>query len=156
MHYYNIISWLLAEVKWDKRSSSLKESFSLGSSQLLPGGKTYRENAVHEDAVGSVDEWDSAKIQGRRNETKGGHNFLQKLEVKCYLWVIFSKFFLKIDKKIICKKLRRGPKLEGCAFANFGNSSGTEEEVSPKRVKIGRKKNQCCRDWESNPGPVDN
>ena len=95
MHYYNIISWLLAEVKWDKRSSSLKESFSLGSSQLLPGGKTYRENAVHEDAVGSVDEWDSAKIQGRRNETKGDHNFLQKLEVKCYLWVSFSKCFFK-------------------------------------------------------------
>ena len=23
-------------------------------------------------------------------------------------------------------KIRRGPKLEGCAFANFGNSSGTE------------------------------
>ena len=25
-------------------------------------------------------------------------------------------------------KIRRGPKLEGCAFANFGNSSGTEGE----------------------------
>ena len=24
------------------------------------------------------------------------------------------------------QKIRRGPKLEGCAFANFGNSSGTE------------------------------
>ena len=26
------------------------------------------------------------------------------------------------------KKIRRGPKLEGCAFTNFGNSSGTEGE----------------------------
>ena len=25
-------------------------------------------------------------------------------------------------------KIHRGPKLEGCAFANFGNSSGTEGE----------------------------
>ena len=35
---------------------------------------------------------------------------------------------------------RRGPKLEGCAFANFGNSSGTEEEPSQKREKNGWKK----------------
>ena len=26
------------------------------------------------------------------------------------------------------RKIRRGPKLEGCAFTNFGNSSGTEGE----------------------------
>ena len=26
------------------------------------------------------------------------------------------------------KKIHRGPKLESCAFANFGNSSGTEGE----------------------------
>ena len=26
----------------------------------------------------------------------------------------------------IQKKIRRGPKLESCAFANFGNSSGTD------------------------------
>ena len=25
-------------------------------------------------------------------------------------------------------KIRRDPKLQGCAFANFGNSSGTEGE----------------------------
>ena len=37
-------------------------------------------------------------------------------------------------------KIPRGPKLEGCAFANFGNSSGTEEEPSQKREKNGRKK----------------
>ena len=36
-------------------------------------------------------------------------------------------------------KIRRGPKLEGCAFANFGNSSGTEEEPSQKREKNGEK-----------------
>ena len=50
------------------------------------------------------------------------------------------------------------PKLEGCAFANFGNSSGTGGESSQKREKNGEKKknNQCCRDRESNPGPVDN
>ena len=55
-------------------------------------------------------------------------------------------------------KIRRGPKLEGCAFVNFGNSSGTEGEPSQKREKNGEKKknNQCCRDRESNPGPVDN
>ena len=35
------------------------------------------------------------------------------------------------------KKIRRGPKLEGCAFANFGNSSGTEGEPSQKRDKNG-------------------
>ena len=29
----------------------------------------------------------------------------------------------------------RGPKLEGCAFANFGNSSGTEWELNKKRDK---------------------
>ena len=45
------------------------------------------------------------------------------------------------------KKIRRGPKLEGCAFANFGNSSGTEGEPNQKR---GKKKKK------SNPGPVDN
>ena len=33
------------------------------------------------------------------------------------------------------KKIRRGPKLEGCAFANFGNSSGTEENRVKKREK---------------------
>ena len=27
-------------------------------------------------------------------------------------------------------KIRRGPKLEGYAFANFGNSSGTEGEAA--------------------------
>ena len=30
-------------------------------------------------------------------------------------------------------KIRKGPKLEGCAFANFGNSSGTEVEPSQKK-----------------------
>ena len=38
------------------------------------------------------------------------------------------------------KKICRGPKLEGCAFANFGNSSGTKGEPSQKREKNGRKK----------------
>ena len=32
----------------------------------------------------------------------------------------------KNTKKVY--KIHRGPKLEGCAFANFGNSSGTEGE----------------------------
>ena len=36
-------------------------------------------------------------------------------------------------------KIRRGPKLEGCAFVNFGNSSGTEEEPSQKREKWEKK-----------------
>ena len=30
--------------------------------------------------------------------------------------------------------------MEGCAFANFGNSSGTEGETSQKREKIGEEK----------------
>ena len=30
--------------------------------------------------------------------------------------------------------------MEGCAFANFGNSSGTEEEPSQKREKMGEKR----------------
>ena len=38
-------------------------------------------------------------------------------------------------KKKNRQKIRRGPKLEGCAFANFGNSSGTEGEPSQKRGK---------------------
>ena len=37
-------------------------------------------------------------------------------------------------------KIRKGPKLEGCAFVNFGNSSGTERDPSKKREKNGRKK----------------
>ena len=40
---------------------------------------------------------------------------------------------------MFAKKIRRGPKLEGCAFANFGNSSGKEEESSQKREKNGGK-----------------
>ena len=38
------------------------------------------------------------------------------------------------------QKLSRGPKLGGCAFANLGNSSGTEEEPSQKREKKRGKK----------------
>ena len=33
--------------------------------------------------------------------------------------------------KVADKKIRRGPKLEGYAFANFGNSSETEGESRP-------------------------
>ena len=49
-----------------------------------------------------------------------------------------SKFvcnFVREDIKEMMSKIRRGPKLEGCAFTNFGNSSGTEEEsrVSAQR-----------------------
>ena len=32
-------------------------------------------------------------------------------------------------------KIRRGPKLEGCTFANFGNSSETEGESRPFKKK---------------------
>ena len=75
------------------------------------------------------------------------------MEKTITIQVYFPHFNLKFSKKI-----RRGPKLEGCAFVNFGNSSGTEEEPSQKREKNGgkKKKNQCCLDRESNPGPVDN
>ena len=37
--------------------------------------------------------------------------------------------------KVCQNKIRRGPKLEGYAFVNFGNSSGTQEEPSQKREK---------------------
>ena len=37
-------------------------------------------------------------------------------------------------------KIRRGPKLEGYAFVNFGNSSGTEGEPREKREKNGEKR----------------
>ena len=59
-------------------------------------------------------------------------------------------------------KIRRGPKLEGCAFANFGNSSGTEgeaTEVKEKRErekKIGGKKNRPRPGIEPGRGPCDN
>ena len=51
------------------------------------------------------------------------------------------------------QKICRGPKLEGCTFANFGNSSGTEGEPSQKEREMGEKINAA---QESNPGPVDN
>ena len=41
--------------------------------------------------------------------------------------------------KSLEKKIRKGPKLEGCAFVNFGNSSRTEEEPSQKREEMGEK-----------------
>ena len=44
--------------------------------------------------------------------------------------LIMEKFHLIL---LFLRKIRRGPKLEGCAFAKFGNSSGTEEEPSQKR-----------------------
>ena len=47
---------------------------------------------------------------------------------------------LTFDSTKNCKKVRRGPKLVGRAFANFGNSSGTEEEPSQKREKNGGEK----------------
>ena len=53
-------------------------------------------------------------------------------------------------------KIRRGPKLEGCAFANFGYSSGTEGEPNQKRENGGKERKKGCHDQESNPGPVDN
>ena len=40
---------------------------------------------------------------------------------------------MRITKNDQNVKIGRGPKLEGCAFANFGNSSGTEGEPSQKR-----------------------
>ena len=46
----------------------------------------------------------------------------------------------KNQTKIALLKIRRGPKLEGCAFVNFGNSSGTEGEPSQKREKMGAKR----------------
>ena len=51
-----------------------------------------------------------------------------------------SKIFLLRSK--YCKsrkKIRRGLKLEGCTFVNFGNLSGTEGESSQKREKNGKK-----------------
>ena len=72
-----------------------------------------------------------------------------------------TKIFQKKNTFCLCLKsnlkIRRGPKLEGCAFANFGNSSGAEGKPSQKREKKGEKEtNQYCRDLESNTGPVNN
>ena len=39
------------------------------------------------------------------------------------------------------RKICRCPKLEGCGFANFGNSSGTEREPSQKKGKKGKNVN---------------
>ena len=39
-----------------------------------------------------------------------------------------TKTKVEILRKIRYKKIRRGPKLEGYAFANFGYSSGTDGE----------------------------
>ena len=50
-----------------------------------------------------------------------------------------SGFFPPIKSWFFSFKIRRGPKLEGCAFANFGNSSGTEGEPSQKIEKNGKK-----------------
>ena len=46
----------------------------------------------------------------------------------------------KRSTRCVKNKIRRGPKLEGYAFVNFGNSSGTEEEPSQKREKNGGKR----------------
>ena len=56
--------------------------------------------------------------------------------------ISISEMFIHEIAFINCNslKIRRGPKLEGCAFVNFGNSSGTEEEPSQKREKNGGKK----------------
>ena len=34
----------------------------------------------------------------------------------------------------VARNVSRGPKLEGCAFVNFGNSSGIEGEPSQKSM----------------------
>ena len=47
---------------------------------------------------------------------------------------VFSQNVMPLTKKLAFK-IRRGPKLEDCAFANFGNSSGTEEEPSQKKER---------------------
>ena len=44
-----------------------------------------------------------------------------------------SKSPKKFSFEFHAKKIRRGPKLEGCAFTNFGNSSGTEGESRHER-----------------------
>ena len=53
-------------------------------------------------------------------------------------FILSLKQCLKIAKKL--QKIRRGPKLEGCAFAKFGNSSGTEGEPSQKERKMEEKR----------------
>ena len=74
-------------------------------------------------------------------------NRLLKTKPTSIAWITVQ-MALKISR-IYPQKIRRGPKLEGCAFANFGNLSGTEGEPSQKREKKGkRKNNQCCLDIE--------
>ena len=52
-------------------------------------------------------------------------------------------------KNVSCK-IRRDPKLEGCTFANFGNSSGTEENrVKKERVTGNRTRDPSIIDQMS-------
>ena len=46
----------------------------------------------------------------------------------------------QLQINFLVKKIRRGPKLQGCTFANFVNSSGTEGKPRLKRGKMGGKK----------------
>ena len=52
---------------------------------------------------------------------------LSNMKMRIFLAGIMVQISSKCLK--IFEKIRRVPKLEGCAFANFGNSSGTEGEL---------------------------
>ena len=59
------------------------------------------------------------------------HNSLQRYEINISL----------LKKK---KKIRRDPKLEGCVFANFENSSGTEGQSA----KVKERKNKTENNFQ--------
>ena len=70
-------------------------------------------------------------IQKSALRTKGGSKTAWPRTKTWYMPMV--RVHLWYQKKV--KKIRRGPKLEGSAFANFENSSGTEGEPSQKREK---------------------
>ena len=56
---------------------------------------------------------------------------------------VFSQNVMPLTKKLAFK-IRRGPKLEDCAFANFGNSSGTEGDRVKNERKMEEKRMVIC------------
>ena len=54
-----------------------------------------------------------------------------------FMVFLFDLFIYSLLPANVYIKYGRGPKLEGYAFANIGNSSGTEGEPSEKREKNG-------------------
>ena len=84
---------------------------------------TQRYNVFHQ----FLNESEKNPFQEKRGKTRN--------PVFLAAWVWASKYSVHTSQFHISLKIRRGPKLEGYAFANFGYSSGTEGE-SPCEVGL--------------------